>query len=133
MATADEPFDGEAFFRTLVHHFYESVAADPILRPMYPSDLAPAEERLALFLLQYFGGDRRYEELRGEPKLRMRHLRFKIDQAARDTWVARMTAALDATVADGYQVGPEDLAVISQYFEQTATLLMNQGLSIAGS
>jgi hemoglobin len=133
METTEASFDGEGFFQTLVHYFYEKVATDPLLRPMYPSDLAPAEERLALFLLQYFGGKRRYEQLRGEPRLRMRHLKFPIDQASRDAWVTHMASALDATLADGYQVGPEDLAIIRQYFAQTATLLMNQGLSIGGS
>ncbi|HWD25037.1 MAG TPA: globin, partial [Acidimicrobiales bacterium] len=84
MATDEPLFDGEGFFRTLVGHFYENVADDPILRPLYPEELGPAKERLALFLLQYFGDDRRYEALRGAPRLRMRHLPFKIDRAARN-------------------------------------------------
>jgi hemoglobin len=95
---------------------------------MYPTELAPAEERLALFLLHYFGGDPRYQELRGAPRLRMRHAPFTIDQRARDAWVANMLGALETTVASGFDVGPEDLAVIQGYFEQTATFLMNQGL-----
>ncbi|RYI98677.1 MAG: globin, partial [Actinomycetales bacterium] len=41
----------------IVHVFYEGVAADPVLRPMYPeADLGPAEERFTLFLEQYWGG-----------------------------------------------------------------------------
>jgi hemoglobin len=126
-------FDPEAFLRTVVHHFYRAVAVDPVLRPMYPDDLDVAEERLALFLLHYFGGDPRYVALRGEPRLRMRHLRFAIDQVARDTWVELMESALDATVADGYDVGADDLDAMRRYFAETATFLMNQGLSIVGS
>ena len=133
MGDATDPFDGEGFFRAVVHRFYEGVASDPLLRPMYPDDLAVAEEHLALFLLHYFAGDPRYTQTRGEPRLRMRHLRFTIDRAARDTWMATMSAALDATLADGYDVPVGDVATIRRYFDQTATFLMNQGLSIVGN
>jgi truncated hemoglobin YjbI len=133
MAADREPLFGEEFFTTLVHHFYEGVAADAVLRPLYPPDLQPAEERLALFLLQYFGDDRRYEALRGEPMLRMRHLPFKIDREARDSWVACMERALQSTLAEGFDIAEEDLSAVRTYFDTTATFLMNVGLSISGS
>lgn len=63
-----EQVGGEETFRRLVHHFYQGVAGDPLLRPMYPEeDLGPAEERLALFLMQYWGGPRTYSDNRGHP------------------------------------------------------------------
>lgn len=59
---------GEETFRRLVHRFYQGVAGDPLLRPMYPEeDLGPAEERFTLFLMQYWGGPRTYSEERGHP------------------------------------------------------------------
>jgi hemoglobin len=65
---------GEPTFRRLVGAFYQSVATDPVLRPLYPeADLGPAEERLRLFLEQYWGGPSTYNDLRGHPRLRMRH------------------------------------------------------------
>ena len=71
-----EAIGGEPAFRRLVHRFYQEVAADPELRPVYPSkDLGPAEEHLRLFLIQYWGGPATYNELRGHPRLRMRHAR----------------------------------------------------------
>ena len=71
-------------------------AADPVLRPVYPAqDLGPAEEHLALFLMQYWGGPRTYDELRGHPRLRMRHARFAIGEAERDAWLQHMRVALD--------------------------------------
>ena len=92
---------GEAFFTTLVHHFYEGVADDPLLRPMYPpGDLAPAERRLRMFLEQYWGGPGTYSEERGHPRLRMRHNPYVIDDAARDAWLLHMRAALDVTMAE---------------------------------
>jgi hemoglobin len=90
-----ERVGGEPTFRRLVHRFYEGVAADPLLRPMYPEeDLGPAEERLALFLMQYWGGPRTYSEGRGHPRLRMRHAPFKVDRAAHDAWLRHMREAV---------------------------------------
>lgn len=63
-----EQVGGEETFRRLVHRFYEGVAEDPILKPMYPEeDLGPAEERLTLFLIQYWGGPTTYSDNRGHP------------------------------------------------------------------
>ena len=91
-----EAVGGEETFRRLVRRFYEEVAADPVLRPVYPSkDLGPAEEHLRLFLIQYWGGPATYNELRGHPRLRMRHVHFAIGEAERDAWLRHMRAALD--------------------------------------
>jgi len=87
---------GEETFRRLVHRFYEGVAADPVLRPLYPEeDLGPAEERLRLFLIQYWGGPRTYGERRGHPRLRMRHAPFPIGGPERDAWLTHMRVAVD--------------------------------------
>ena len=91
-----EAVGGEEFFTRLVHRFYQGVADDPVLRPVYPAkDLGPAEEHLRLFLMQYWGGPRTYDELRGHPRLRMRHARFAIGEAERDAWLHHMRVALD--------------------------------------
>ena len=88
---------GEDTFRRLVKAFYAGVADDAVLRPLYPEDdLGPAEERLRMFLIQYWGGPGTYSELRGHPRLRMRHAPFAIGVAARDAWLARMRTALDS-------------------------------------
>ena len=91
-----EAVGGEETFRRLTHLFYQGVAADPELRAVYPSkDLGPAEEHLRLFLIQYWGGPATYNELRGHPRLRMRHRHFAIGEAERDAWLRHMRAALD--------------------------------------
>ena len=98
------PYDqmgGAPFFQTLVHRFYQGVAADPELRAMYPEeDLAPAERRLLLFLEQYWGGPTTYGDERGHPRLRMRHAPYVIDEAARDRWLDSMRSALDVAMAE---------------------------------
>ncbi len=87
---------GEDSFRRLVHHFYAGVADDPVLRPLYPEeDLVDAEERLRLFLIQYWGGPRTYSERRGHPRLRMRHAPFEVTPEARDAWLRHMRAAVE--------------------------------------
>lgn len=91
-----EQVGGEETFRRLVHRFYEGVAGDPELRAMYPEeDLGPAEERLRLFLMQYWGGPTTYSQERGHPRLRMRHVPFKVDRAAHDAWLRHMRTAVD--------------------------------------
>jgi hemoglobin len=91
-----EAVGGEETFTRLVHRFYQEVAADPMLRPVYPAkDLGPAEEHLRLFLIQYWGGPTTYNELRGHPRLRMRHVRFHISEIERDLWLKHMRTALD--------------------------------------
>jgi len=91
-----EAVGGDETFRRLVRRFYEEVATDPVLRPLYPGeDLGPAEDHLRMFLIQYWGGPRTYSDLRGHPRLRMRHAPFRVTPEARDRWLAHMRTALD--------------------------------------
>jgi hemoglobin len=95
-ATFYDEVGGFETFRRIVHTFYEGVATDEVLRPLYPEDeLDAAEERLRLFLIQYWGGPGTYSEQRGHPRLRMRHAPFAIGVRERDAWLARMRAAMD--------------------------------------
>src|SRR5262245_5104704 len=92
---------GAETFRKLIAAFYRRVPDDPILGAMYPADdLAAAEERLRMFLEQYWGGPRTYSDLRGHPRLRMRHVRFAVTPTARDHWLELMRAALDEVGMD---------------------------------
>jgi hemoglobin len=112
---------GEDGFERLVAAFYAQVPGDDILGPMYPADDLPgAEERLREFLVGRFGGPRRYEEARGHPRLRMRHMPFKLNQAARDRWVQLMDRALDQAAL------PADaVSLLRQFFHHMATFLIN--------
>jgi hemoglobin len=111
---------GDAFFASLVDHFYAGVESDPVLRPLYPDDLGPPKRHLALFLAQYWGGPATYNAERGHPRLRMRHVRFRIGSAERDTWLRHMRAAVEASSASR-----EDAAALMAYFEMAATSLVN--------
>jgi hemoglobin len=112
---------GEPTFRRVIARFYAEVAADEILRPLYPDpDLGPAEERLALFLMQYWGGPTTYSDERGHPRLRMRHVPFTIGPAQRDAWLRAMRVAVDASdIAEPYRTRLWD------YLESTAHHMVN--------
>jgi hemoglobin len=112
---------GEDGFERLVRAFYAKVPADPILGAMYPPhDLAGAEQRLRDFLIGRFGGPPRYVEQRGHPRLRMRHMPFRLDEAARDRWVALMNGALDEAALPA-----EATSLLREFFAATATFLRN--------
>ena len=117
-----EAVGGEETFSRLVHRFYQGVAEDPVLRPVYPArDLGPAEEHLRLFLIQYWGGPRTYDELRGHPRLRMRHARFAIGEAERDAWLHHMGEAVRAG-----DLRPLDESQMLSFFEAQANHLVNR-------
>jgi len=116
-----EAVGGEETFSRLVRRFYAGIATDPVLRPMYPEeDLSSAEDRLRMFLVQYWGGPRTYSEQRGHPRLRMRHAPFRVTPEARDAWLGHMRAALDELNL------PEDLEhMLWDYLTYAANSLVN--------
>lgn len=115
---------GSDFFADLVEAFYEGVETDELLRPMYPADLAGAKARLAMFLVQYWGGPSTYSEQRGHPRLRMRHMPFTVDEAARDAWLRHMRAALEIT-AERRGTPPIVVEAVDDYFVRSAEFLRN--------
>jgi hemoglobin len=126
---------GESFFTELVGRFYDAVATDDVLLPLYPErpDLSGARRRLTLFLLQYWGGPTTYSDERGHPRLRMRHLPFHVGPAERDRWLLLMDDAVRATVAGRglpTEVGDE----LMDYFRPAAEHLRNDtGLPISST
>ncbi len=97
------------------------MAADPVLRAIYPEDdLGPAAERLRMFLVQYWGGPSTYSQTRGHPRLRMRHAPFAVSSTARDAWLRHMRAALDSL-----DLPPEYDETMWRYFTSAAESLRN--------
>ena len=115
---------GEPVFRQLVDRFYEGVALDPILRPLYPEeDLTGAKDRLALFLMQYWGGPGTYSETRGHPRLRMRHAGWVIGERERDAWLTHTHRAVSEL-----DVSDEARAAIWDHVDRAAQMLVNAPL-----
>jgi hemoglobin len=113
---------GEEGFARLIAAFYRQVPQDDILGKMYPmEDRAGAEQRLRDFLIYRFGGPQRYIEQRGHPRLRARHLPFRIDQAARDRWMQLMNNAFAEAALPA-----EAEQILRAFFEQMSTFMINQ-------
>lgn len=111
---------GDETFTRLVDAFYRRVREDSVMAPMYDGDFEGANERLRLFLVQYWGGPTTYSDTRGHPRLRMRHAPFRIDRDARDRWLAHMRAAMDEV-----QIPPLYAAALDDYFERASTAMIN--------
>jgi hemoglobin len=122
---------GAEFFARLVDVFYEGVATDDVLLPLYPEapDLSGARRRLTLFLIQYWGGPTTYSDERGHPRLRMRHMPFVVGPSERDRWLLHMGNAV-AECAPNAEVAER----LMGYFAPAAEHLRNDtGLPISSS
>ncbi len=120
-----EAMGGHAFFDDLVAEFYRGVAEDPELRALYPEeDLAPAQERLLLFLEQYWGGPTTYSDTRGHPRLRMRHVPYAVTPSMRDAWLHHMFTGLDV-VGPRHQLDPRLDAILRDYLARAAWTMVN--------
>lgn len=113
---------GMEFFDELTRRFYEGIATDAVLLPLYPEpeDLEPARVRLAYFLAQYWGGPDTYSQHRGHPRLRMRHAPYRIGERERDHWLTHMVAAVEASDA-----GDDERQELLAYFVTAAEHLRN--------
>jgi len=116
-----EAVGGHPTFERIVRAFYDGVAADEVLAPMYPAhDMDGAVERLTMFLEQYWGGPTTYSDLRGHPRLRMRHQPFHVNPDARDHWMAHMRSAVE-----GSGLSPLHEATLLDYLERAAHSMIN--------
>lgn len=113
---------GEEGFTRLSAAFYRRMKKDDLVGPMYPDDdWEGAEERLRDFLLFRFGADQRYLRKRGHPRLRGRHLPFRIGVAERDRWLKLMGEAAGEVIADD---GIRE--AMMGFFAQVADFMRNQ-------
>lgn len=117
-----EQVGGRATFEKLVRAFYVGVASDEVLLPMYPEqpELEGAIQRLTGFLEQYWGGPTAYSDERGHPRLRARHMPFRVNPDARDRWLTHMRAALDTL-----ELPPLQDATLWDYLDRAAHAMVN--------
>jgi len=89
---------GEEVLKKLVHRFYEVMDTNENfkhLRSIHSENLQDAEEKLFMFLSGWLGGPNLFMERHGHPRLRARHMPFKIGKRERDEWVLCMVQAFD--------------------------------------
>ena len=116
---------GREVIERVVEEFYNRVEADPELRPLFPEDLAEGREKQAEFLEQWLGGEARYSEKYGHPRLRMRHFPFVIDQRAAGRWLRHMAESLRAA-----GVGESEIAEILNGLGPLARHMVNAGQDV---
>ncbi len=112
---------GEEKILKIARLFYKGIEEDELLRAMYPKNLAPAEERFALFLVQVFGGPTTYSDQRGHPRLRMRHFPYAVDMKAREHWMKHITDAMAQI-----ELTDEVRTHMMTYFERASVHMMNR-------
>jgi hemoglobin len=111
---------GDENIKKLIHDFYLEIRENELLSRMYKDGLEVAEERLYLFMIQYLGGPTHYNEKRGHPRLRKRHVNFVVDEKAKLSWLNSMKVALNKS-----EIGEEDKEYLWEYFQNTAEFLKN--------
>jgi hemoglobin len=89
---------GENIYRML-EAFYGELGASSI-RGMFPADLVTSSRKSAAFFVQLLGGPPEYNERYGSPRMRARHIPFRITTKARDEWLACFERVLDRAVAE---------------------------------
>lgn len=121
VSTFYDEIGGMATIKAIVDRFYEGVATDEVLRPLYPEeDLGPAAERFTLFLAQYWGGPTTYSDERGHPRLRMRHAPFAVTPIAKEHWLRHLREGLDSV-----DLTPEQDAQFWDYVTHAAQFMVN--------
>lgn len=121
-----EATGGDKTYRKLVHYFYQNIQNEPLVSPMYPAeDLQGAEDRLRMFLVQFWGGPTDYSKHRGHPHLRMSHQRFKITPAESKAWLDCMRKAIDRLQAEEKAFTPQQEKQLWDYFIKVAEILIN--------
>lgn len=116
---------GEAVIRSMVDRFYDLMELEPRyaeLRAVHGSTLESARDKLFWFLCGWMGGPQHYTERFGHPRLRARHLPFKVGILERDQWLACMDEAMAET-----QIDPELRTRLNASFFQTADWMRNVG------
>lgn len=116
---------GREAVRRLIEAFYRRVAADALLRPLFPADLQPGIEKQVLFMEQWLGGEPLYSAVHGNPMLRRRHFPFVIGREGAERWLEHMRAALEEVGAEA-ALGEE----VMQRLEPLAYHMVNEGENV---
>jgi len=123
----DTPFawiGGEERVHALVERFYDLMDLEPRyaeLRVVHGSVLDDARQKLFWFLCGWLGGPEHYTDRFGHPRLKARHMPFKVGVVERDQWLACMDQAMTET---GVPSGLRER--LNRSFFQTADWMRNQ-------
>jgi hemoglobin len=98
-----EALGGEEPIRRIVDGFYDFMETLPEAKEvleLHPKNLASSRDKFYWFLVGWMGGPDLFVQRFGHPRLRARHLPFRIDTAARNQWMLCMEKTLEKEIAD---------------------------------
>jgi hemoglobin len=107
----------------MLEDFYRGLETASI-RGLFPKDLARASRKSAAFFVQLLGGPQEYSDRFGPPRMRARHMPFRITQQARDAWLACFERVLDRAVAD-YGFPEQHLPGFRQFLRDFSMWMVN--------
>lgn len=102
-ASEYQQLGGEQGVRAMAERFYDIMESDPRARDLlalHPQPLDTIRQKFFEFLSGWFGGPQLFTEKYGHPRLRARHLPFRIDIKMRDQWLLCMYQVLDEQIQD---------------------------------
>ena len=114
---------GEENIFKMIEDFYLRLEKSEI-RPLFPSDMAEASKKSALFFVFLLGGPPLYQQRYGHPMMRQRHLAFAIDEAVRKTWLDCFRKSLDFAVKN-YRFPVEHLEEVDRFIDRFSKWMVN--------
>lgn len=115
---------GVQMITKIVERFYHHMDTLPEvkdIRDQHSKDLTEAKEKLVMFLTGWSGGPQVYIEKFGHPRLRMRHMPFKIGEKERDQWLYCMFKSLDES-----ELSEQIISDLKKSFAHIADFMRNQ-------
>jgi hemoglobin len=107
----------------MFEEFYRELGASPI-RAMFPQDLVVSSRKSAAFFAQLTGGPQEYSERFGPPRMRARHLPFRITPQARAEWLSCFERILERAV-DEFAFPAEHLDGFRQFLQKFSLWMVN--------
>ena len=107
----------------MLEDFYRELGSSPI-RAMFPQDLEASSRKSAAFFAQLFGGPQEYSDRYGPPRMRARHMAFRITPQAREEWLACFERVLGRAVSD-YNFPAEHLEGFRSFLRQFSLWMVN--------
>jgi hemoglobin len=113
---------GDDNIKAMLRDFYLKLGESAIAG-MFPKDLVAASEKSALFFIGLLGGPPVYMQTYGPPRMRARHLPFKINDEFRQVWLSCFYAVLEQR--EKYQFPLEHLDGFKRFLEGFSGWMVN--------
>ncbi|SMF28502.1 hypothetical protein [Pseudobacteriovorax antillogorgiicola] len=113
---------GEQSIQLMLKDFYKLLGSSEIA-PMFPQELEQAAAKSALFFIGLLGGPPLYHQTYGPPRMRMRHLPFKITESHRQVWLACFYKVLENS--ERYRFPDQEIPAFKAFLEGFSGWMVN--------